>query len=204
MDLVGCINITLYIHFTLGIDSRCYLCSLRIRDRDRYFHPTIEFRGESSYASTSSNMPLSTSPLVNLVQAIHLPSHKFLLATSPSETSLTKVALHLFAHTPKSDGSRGGSENGSADGLGVGVVAEVGTAIVNAIESEIVNGVREASASGSREGSREGSRGGSSTGNSVGYGADGNRLPAIIVWEGEIDLEDPAVSPQCSRSRTRR
>lgn len=143
-------------------------------------------------------MPLSTSPLVNLVQAIHLPSHKFLLATSPSETSSTKVALHLFAHTPKSDGSRGGSESGSADGLGVGAGVGVGTAIVNAIESGIVNGngngIREGSGSGSREGSREGSRGGSSTGNSVGYGADGNRLPAIIVWEGEIDLEDPAVS----------
>ena len=109
---------------------------------------------------------MEISPLVNLVQAIHLPSHKFLLATSQSATSDSKIALHLFAHTPKSDGSRGGSETGSADG--------------NAILIGNGNG--------------GGSASGSSKGDAVGYGADGNRLPAIIVWEGEVDLEERDVS----------
>ena len=112
---------------------------------------------------------MAPSPLVNLVQAIHLPSHKFLLATSLSEPSSSKIALHLFAHTPKSDGSRGGSETGSADGN--------------------ING----NGPGGREGSGSLSRGGSSTGNVIGYGADGNRLPSIIVWEGELDLDEQEV-----------
>jgi len=43
-----------------------------------------------------------SSPLVNLVQAIHLPSHRFLLITSPSEGESTKVQLHLFTPTPSS------------------------------------------------------------------------------------------------------
>ena len=107
---------------------------------------------------------MSTSPLVNLIQAIHLPSHKFLLTTSPSESSTSKITLHLFAHTPKSDGSRVGSETGSP-----------------------------ASAGGT--GTSSGNAGGSSNGNAIGYGADGNRLPSIIVWEGELDLKAQEVGP---------
>lgn len=116
---------------------------------------------------------METSPLVNLVQAIHLPSHKFLLATSQSATSDSKIALHLFAHTPKSDGSRGGSETGSADG----------------------NTILIGNGNGNGNGNGGGSASGSSKGDAVGYGADGNRLPAIIVWEGEVDLEERDVSP---------
>lgn len=84
-----------------------------------------------------ASLTMSATPLVNLVQAIHLPSHRFLLTTSAAEASPHKVTLHLFAHTPSSDGNGGSSSDGSGSG----------------------------------------------------YGADGNRLPSIIVWEGELDLK---------------
>lgn len=107
--------------------------------------------------ASKTDIMSSTSPLINLVQAIHLPSHKFILTTSPSATSPNRVVLHLFAHTPKSDGN-GGSGSGSDSDAGV----------------------RSAS--------------GSTSGSGVGYGADGNRLPLIIVWQGEIKLKTPEVS----------
>lgn len=97
----------------------------------------------STSTSTSATTSGTTSPLVNLVQAIHLPSHRFLLTTSPSASASSDVIqLHLFAHTPASDGD-GGSN---------------------------------------------------SAGRGPGYGPDGNRLPMIIVWEGELDTKAQGVS----------
>lgn len=89
-----------------------------------------------------ASLTMSTSPLVNLVQAIHLPSFRFLLTTSVADPSATSIDLHLFAHTPSSDGNGGDSSDGSGSG----------------------------------------------------YGADGNRLPTIIVWEGKLDLKARDVS----------
>jgi hypothetical protein len=64
---------------------------------------------------------MSSSPLADLVQAIHLPSHRFLLTTSTNIESDSIIDLHLFAPTPISDGRRGSSSNGSSsDGSGSG------------------------------------------------------------------------------------
>jgi hypothetical protein len=53
--------------------------------------------------SMSKSGTMSTSPLVDLVQAIHLPSHRFLLTTSANTVSASIVDLYLFAPTPASD-----------------------------------------------------------------------------------------------------
>lgn len=64
--------------------------------------------------STSS----STSPLVDLTQAIHLPSHRFLLVTSSDGESPSRVKLQLFAPTPVSDSDGGrGSRSESAGSI---------------------------------------------------------------------------------------
>jgi len=61
-----------------------------------------------------STLTMSTSPLVDLVQAIHLPSHRFLLTTSANPDSSSIIDLHLFAPTPVSDGdTRNGEESGT-------------------------------------------------------------------------------------------
>jgi hypothetical protein len=70
-----------------------------------------------------SKLTMSTSPLVDLVQAIHLPSHRFLLTTSANPDSGSIIDLHLFAPTPASDrdsatgeGSGSGSSSSSTSG----------------------------------------------------------------------------------------
>lgn len=70
-----------------------------------------------------STLTMSTSPLVDLVQAIHLPSHRFLLTTSANPDSGSIIDLHLFAPTPVSDrddtngeGSGTGSSSSSTSG----------------------------------------------------------------------------------------
>ena len=62
-----------------------------------------------------SKLTMSTSPLVNLVQAIHLPSHRFLLTTSANPDSGSIIDLHLFAPTPASDRDE---RNGEGSGTG--------------------------------------------------------------------------------------
>jgi hypothetical protein len=62
-----------------------------------------------------SALTMSTSPLVDLVQAIHLPSHRFLLATSANPDSASIIDLYLFAPTPASDHDSG-KENASGSG----------------------------------------------------------------------------------------
>ena len=70
-----------------------------------------------------STLTMSTSPLVDLVQAIHLPSHRFLLTTSANPDSGSIIDLHLFAPTPAGDrdyangeGSGTGSSSSSTSG----------------------------------------------------------------------------------------
>jgi hypothetical protein len=48
-------------------------------------------------------MSTPPSPLVDLVQAIHLPSHRFLLTTSANPESASLIDLNLFAPRPVSD-----------------------------------------------------------------------------------------------------
>jgi hypothetical protein len=55
---------------------------------------------DPSLVRTMSTPP---SPLVDLVQAIHLPSHRFLLTTSANPESGSLVDLNLFAPKPISD-----------------------------------------------------------------------------------------------------
>ena len=71
---------------------------------------------------SSLTLEMSTSPLVDLVQAIHLPSYRFLLTTSVNPESSSLVDLNLFAPRPVSDGderdhsvsSGSGSRSGSS------------------------------------------------------------------------------------------
>jgi hypothetical protein len=65
-----------------------------------------------------ASLIMSDSPLLNLSQAIHLPSHRFLLTTSSDAESSTRVNLHLFAPTPASDNGGSGSAGGSGSDSG--------------------------------------------------------------------------------------
>lgn len=61
------------------------------------------------------------SPLANLIQSIHLPSHRFLLLTHPSAQSPTKIELRLFAYPPSSrpPSPTAISENGTGNDTGL-------------------------------------------------------------------------------------
>lgn len=63
-----------------------------------------------------ASLVMSASPLVNLAQAIHLPSHRFLLTTSSDAEISTRIVLHLFIPTPVSDNGGIGSGSDSRSG----------------------------------------------------------------------------------------
>jgi hypothetical protein len=65
-----------------------------------------------------SSLTMSTTPLVDLVQAIHLPSHRFLLTTSANPDSDSIIDLYLFAPTPASDTYGEGNGDGIGSGSG--------------------------------------------------------------------------------------